>query len=139
MRNAFTVTLVYDTFCLIGGSIMGAITKEMIEKVYEEGVKLYNGSVTLKEAKENINQSTNMDLGSCNAYLTVLCSLLNGVEYHRTANALATEYFLINIEKDFGTERRKKAANAVKMHTEYYATLGHGHQRKIEKLADMYK
>ena len=118
---------------------MSAITKQMIEKVYEVGISLYNGEIGKQEAKERINRSTGMDLGSCNDYLTVLCALLDGSEYHRTINAMATEYFLQSIESDLGVERRKKAAFAVREHAKYYATLGHGHQRRIEKLAEIYK
>lgn len=118
---------------------MGAITNEMVKKIYVEGLKLYAGQIGKQEAKESVHRSTEMDLGSCNDYLTVLCALLDGVEYHRTINAFATEFFLQNIEKDFGIDRRKMAANAVKKHTQYYATLGHGHQRKIEELATKYQ
>lgn len=118
---------------------MGAITNEMVERIYVEGIKVYNGTLGKQEAKESVHNSTHMDMGSCNDYLTVLCAMLDGVEYHRTINAFATEYFLKSIENDFGLERRKKAANAVQAHAKYYATLGHGHQRKIEKLAEQYK
>lgn len=117
---------------------MGIITKDMIERIYLEGIRLYKGEIGKQEAKEIVNKETLMDMGSCNDYFTVLSAMLNGVEYHRTINALATEYFLISIERDFGVERRKLAANAVKKHTKYYATLGHGHQRKIEELAAKY-
>lgn len=93
---------------------MGAITKNMVERIYVEGVRLYNGEIGRQEAKEIVNKATSMDMGSCNDYYTVLGALLDGVEYHRTINAFATEYFLESIERDFGAERRKRAANAVK-------------------------
>ena len=118
---------------------MGAITKEMIECVYDEGIKVYESMVSKQEAKESIHEKTGMGLGSANDYITVLGALLDGVEYHRTINAFATEYFLVRIEKEFGGERRKRAALAVREHAKYYATLGHGHQRKIEALAEKYQ
>ena len=118
---------------------MGKITNEMVQCIYDVGIKVYKGIISKQEAKEFVYTNTGMDLGSGNDYITVLCAMLEGIEYHRTINAYATEYFLLNIEKDFGIENRKKAAVAVRKHTEYYATLGHGHQRKIELLAEKYK
>ena len=118
---------------------MGVITKEMVAEIYTEGLRFYNGEIGREEAISQVMKSTDIGKASCNAYLCVLCGMLDGVEYRRTANAYATEYFLENIEKDFGIDRRKKAANAVNEHTKYYATLGHGHQRKIEELAVKYQ
>lgn len=118
---------------------MGVITRDMIECVYEAGKKVYEGMLSKQEAKDIAYSTAGMDVGSANDYITVLCAMLDGVEYHRTINAFATEYFLNKIEEDYGVERRKKAAFAVKEHTEYYATLGHGHQRKIEALAEKYQ
>ena len=118
---------------------MGKITNEMVKCVYDVGKKVCEGIISKQEAKEFVYTSTGMDLGSGNDYITVLCAMLQGIEYHRTINAYATEYFLNRIEKDFGLERRKKAAIAVREHTKYYATLGHGHQRKIEALAEKYQ
>lgn len=118
---------------------MGVITKEMVEEIYTEGLKFYNGEIGREEAISRVMQSTNIARASCNAYLCVLCGMLDGVEYRRTANAYATEYYLKRIESDFGIDRRKKAANAVKAHAKYYATLGRGNQRKIEELAMKYQ
>ena len=118
---------------------MGVITKEMVELIYAEGIKFYNDELGREEAIKRVMEKTLIGKASCNAYLCVLCGMLDGVEYRRTANAYATEYFLTNIEKDFGIERRKKAASAVMKHANYYATLGHGHQRKIEELAKRYQ
>ena len=118
---------------------MGMITKEMVELIYSEGLRLYNDEVGRAEAIQNVMKKTSIGKATCNAYLCVLCGMLDGVEYRRTANAYATEYFLVNIEKDFGVERRKLAASAVMKHAKYYATLGHGHQRTIEELAKKYQ
>lgn len=117
---------------------MGAITKDMVECAYEVGKKVYTGEFGRTDGKKEINLRTGMDTGSANDYITVLMNILNGQEYHRTINAMATEYYLEQIGLDFGRESQQKAAMAVLMHTKYYSTLGHGNQVKIEKLAKKY-
>lgn len=117
---------------------MGIVSRETIEFIYEIGIKCYKGELRKQEAKELVCQSTNINYATCHAHFMVLFSMLEGVEYHRTASAFATEYYLNCIERDFGLERRKRAAYAVGEHAKYYATLGHGHQRAIEELAKKY-
>jgi hypothetical protein len=87
---------------------------------------------------EFIDAFGQMKTGSAQDYITVLLAMLDGEEYHRTMNAFATEYYLENIGIDYGRARQITAAKAVKAHTEYYATLGHGHQVGIEKIAVKY-
>jgi len=114
---------------------MGAITKTMIECAYDIGKKVYSGELTRVDGKNQVNRQTSMDIGSANDYINVLIYMLDGNEYHRTINAKATEYYLVNIGLDFGIERQKKAAHAVDLHAKYYAKLNHGHQVRIEELA----
>lgn len=99
---------------------MGMITKTMILSAYNYGIKVHKGNMSKSEGKEYINSETGMDAGSANDYITVLLAMIEGKEYHRTINALATETFLENIGNDFGVDVQKKAALATKMHTDYY-------------------
>jgi len=45
---------------------------------------------------------------------------MTGQKYTRTNNSEATDYFLTNILKDYGSEKLGKAVTAVKEHVEYY-------------------
>lgn len=110
----------------------------MVKAAYEIGKKVYVKEVGRMNAKYEVNRISGMETGSAQDYITVLLAMLDGEEYHRTMNAFATEYYLENIGHDYGRARQIAAAKAVKAHTEYYATLGHGHQVAIEKLAVKY-
>lgn len=117
---------------------MGAITKSMIEYAYGIGKKVYSDEIREIDGVTEINMQTGMSRSSANSYIMVLMDMLDGKEYHRTINAMATEYYLVHIALDYGLERQKKAAKAVEMHAKYYASLDHGHQVQIEELAKKY-
>jgi hypothetical protein len=65
--------------------------------------------------------------------------MMDGKEYRRTINTYATEYYLENIKKDFGTEALNRALKATEEHVKYYSTLGKGNLRSIEKIVQEYK
>ncbi|MBF4696038.1 hypothetical protein [Fusibacter ferrireducens] len=115
---------------------MGKISKQMVISCYENGKKVHKGLISRTDGKVFVNQETGMDIGSANDYITVLMAMLDGIEYHRTINAMATQYFLDNIKIDFGIEAQQIAAKATILHTKYYSTLGHGRQRKVEEIAN---
>ncbi|HEY5466974.1 MAG TPA: hypothetical protein VIL27_08090 [Clostridia bacterium] len=115
---------------------MGAITKEMVHAAYAVGKQVKAGDIRQAEAKKAIHLQSGMDTGSANDYVNVLISMLNGLEYHRTINTYATKYFLEHICMDYGKETYLRARIAVKAHTEYYETLGHGRLESIKKLIE---
>lgn len=117
---------------------MGKISKEMIEECFSYGIQLYENKTTLSEAKMAIQSQTGMDPGSITAYLHVLQSMLEGIVYKRTINFAATTYYLENIKRLFGEVAFRRALTAINGHAEYYATLGNGHQRALEKLVRKY-
>ena len=110
------------------------ITNEMIQVSYEYAKKVYHKQTEHGKALDAIVSYTGMGRGSALAYVHDFGQMMQGNEYHRTMNTKATEYYLLNILKDYGKEQFVTALQAVKAHTEYYAKQGHGSLRGIEKL-----
>jgi len=111
-----------------------SISDEMIRQTYEYAKKVYHGQIGLGKALDEIVSSTDMKRGSALAYVHVFGQMMIGNEYRRTMKTRATEYFLLNIQRDYGEDQLKKALQSVSAHVKYYATLGHGGLRSIEKL-----
>lgn len=115
------------------------ITRDMVEQAYTYGKKVYSDEVSRNQAKYDVHTTSGMDTGSAQDYITVFLGMMNGEEYHRTINTYATEYYLENIEKDYGLDALKKAVTAVDLHTKYYKTLDKGSLVSIENIVKSYK
>lgn len=116
---------------------MAAITQVMIQIVYEQGKCVYLHEIDIKTAVAKVVDSTDMNPRSAANYLSSFMNMMKGVTYKRTVNYAATAFFLDNIGKDFGVEKQREAAMAVKKHIAYYASIN-GYQKKIDTLAQSY-
>lgn len=116
---------------------MAAITEKMIQAVYEYGKCVYLHELDMKAAVDSVITKTGMNPTSAANYLSSFMTMMKGMTYKRTVNYAATLFFLEHIGKDFGVEKQREAASAVKKHVAYYATIN-GHQKKIEALAERY-
>lgn len=115
------------------------IDTSMIESAYFYAKKVRTDEITRNEGKERTHDETGMEIGSAQDYITVFLDMMEGNEYKRTINTAATRYYFDNIQKDFGLSALISALNAAKAHTKYYATLGHGSLRGIERLIDEFE
>ena len=96
------------------------ITTEMTEAAYALAAEVYHGRVPRKQAIDQLVKQHGMNSGSASDYFVNFRKMMNGQRYTRTNNSEATDYFLTNILKDYGSGKLQKAINAVKEHVEYY-------------------
>lgn len=115
------------------------ITEQMIELAYENAKKVYFGHITRSEGKIAISEKSGMSPGSAQDYITVFLAMMEGKEYHRTTSNYGTEYFLMNIKKDFGNEAFQLAVEATEKHINYYNSLGYGQLKAKEDLVKTLK
>ena len=96
------------------------ITTEMTKAAYALAVEVYHGRIPRKQAIDQLVRQYGMNSGSASDYLVNFRKMMTGQKYTRTNNSEATDYFLTNILKDYGSEKLGKAVTAVKEHVEYY-------------------
>ena len=116
---------------------MAAITHAMIQAVCEQGKCLSLHEIDMKTAIAKVVDLTGMNPTSAANYLSSFMKMMKGIISKRTVSYTATVFFLDNIGKDFGIEKQRDAATAVKKHVAYYATIN-GYQKKIDALAQSY-
>jgi 5-methylcytosine-specific restriction protein A len=114
------------------------ISNHMIEACYDYASKVYNRQIELKKALDDIELGTGMGRGSAQAYVNVLCCMLDGKEYHRTINEAATDYFLSKIKVDYDREKLLSACNATRKHVDYYYKIRGGRLKGIERIVNKY-
>lgn len=126
-------------FLLSGKGVkeMAAITQAMIQAAYEQGKCVYLHEIDMKTAIAKVVDLTDMNPTSAANYLSSFMNMMKGITYKRTVSYTATAFFLDNIGKEFGVEKQRDAATAVKNHVAYYATIN-GYQKKIDVLAQSY-
>lgn len=112
------------------------ITPNMVATAYKYAIMSYKGQISKQDAEFKINKESGMSIGSAQAYITILEGMLRGTEFHRTMNMDSFKYYLESIRRDFGEESFKKALNATKEHTKYYAALGHGSLKSVESIIE---
>jgi len=96
------------------------ITTEMTEAAYALAAEVYHGRIQRKRAIAQLVKQHGMNSGSASDYIVNFRKMMNGQKYTRTNNSEATDYFLTNILRDYGSGKLQKAINAVKEHVEYY-------------------
>lgn len=116
---------------------MAKIANDMIPHAYDIAKRVYEGQLRLSDGKIELNRISGMTLGSTGDYINNFRYMLFGERYMRTMNLYATEYFLQHIEQDYGREKQRLVAQAVKKHVEYYKTV-HGYLRSTDELAQKY-
>jgi len=116
---------------------MAKITNEMVHQAYEVSRKVYQGTLSRTDGKNEIVQLSGMGASSAGDYITNFLAMIEGKRYVRVMNLYATEYFLIHIGLDYGREAQKRAARAVSAHVKYYETV-QSYLRSTDELAKRY-
>ena len=102
------------------------ITNAMIEVTYDLAKNVYTNVIKENEALSILTNEHGMNRNSAADYIHNLKYMIDGIEYARTNNEYATEYFLKNIYTDFGIDKFRNALNALDKHIIYYESLGQG-------------
>ncbi len=115
---------------------MAKITKSQIETCYEQGKNILNGKVSKQDCIALISSETEMKDVSAVMYVDAFMRMIKGEYYSRTINAYATEYYLRNIQNDFGIDIFLNAISAVNKHLDYYQGIGKSGQPGIRAIVD---
>lgn len=115
---------------------MSKITNEQIHEAYRLAKQVLGQELSLQEAKGIVAENTGMDIGSAQGYINTCLKMLEGNGYSWTINAYGTEYFLEQIQKDFGFKSLLTSIASVKKHLEYYEGVGKSSQPKIKSILE---
>ena len=110
-----------------------------IRQCYDAALLVRSGAMRPTDAKRWAAKATGMNESSAEATISNVRLLLNGLSYSRTMTARQTQFILVWIAEDFGTEIAKTAAAKVLEHVAYYAALpkgGPGHS--VRKMAEQF-
>lgn len=102
------------------------ITMDMTRGAYEVAKKVYAGSLSRTQGKDEINKTTGMNAGSASDFITIFLAMMEGKVYKRAFNNESNLYVLNNIRIDYGDIAFKKALDAAQQHVDYYSGLGKG-------------
>jgi hypothetical protein len=113
------------------------IPHEKIEKAYAVAKLVQDDAISFAEGVRRL-AAIPMNRNSAADCIRDLKQMLRGAAYKRALNKYATEYFLTNIERDYGRDSLRKACSAVAKHLDYYEGLGYGRQRAIHDLLERF-
>jgi len=99
------------------------IPNDLTPLAYDLSKKVFEGQLTLTEAKRILVGDNRINPNSATDYFINFRHFLNGERYTRTNNAYTSDYFLSNIYKDYGLSGLTNALKAMKLHIEYYEDL----------------
>lgn len=83
---------------------MAKMTNEMIAACYRGGVMVCNGETVLHRERDRIVSNTGMNQSSASYYLSAVEALLSNGDITRDINSTALDYYLSQIETDFGQD-----------------------------------
>jgi len=99
------------------------ISKSQIEATYVIAKLVYLGELHKEQGAKQLSQQHGMNLGSARDYIKTFRHMLEGLNFTRTINAFATDYYFTNIYNDYGPESLAQAISAVQKHISYYEKL----------------
>ena len=109
------------------------ITDDMSREAYLVAREVYRGTVGRDDGISDLSKRVGMNRGSASDFINNLRHMLDGEEYHRTLNYYATNHYLQCIRADFGEEALRNALSALRLHLDYYDSLGKGRQVKLRE------
>lgn len=120
------------------------ISHKAIENIYRLAVAVHQKQLSRQDAIADALQQGGMSEASARNFISNLPHMLDGVEYKRTMNIGATEYFLRGIYADFGPESFRMASASVRKHIEYYESKRQGScqpsmEKMVQKLEEEYE
>ena len=95
-----------------------AITREMVEKVYDVSKQVYEKQLSEQEATD-IMVNEGMNPSSAVMYIYCFDRMMVGDVYKRGTSAFAAEYYISKIREDYGIEYSKRAIESLEKHIKY--------------------
>lgn len=117
---------------------MSDITELKIQKAYQKAKLVYENKLTLKKAQDDL-ATIGLNRNSASDLINNFRCMIEGLKYTRTNNAMATEYYLKNILKDFGRLKLQNALNSLILHIEYYEELQNINMKKQREILERYQ
>ena len=117
---------------------MARITEEMVRCAYETAKRVWNGSISQTDGRDEIVRLSGMSSGYAGVHIAAFKAMIEGKKYSYCINCSATEYYLTQIGLDYGSEAQKRAALSVKAHVTYYHGVSGVYLAKIARLADRF-
>jgi hypothetical protein len=114
------------------------LSNKMTAVAHNAAKKVYEGTFSRSEGVREIVKLSGMNEGSAGDCIQGFLAMMNGERYTRTLNGNLTRYFLDHILADYGGEALVNAVKACQLHAEYYAKLGYGKLRYIERIVEEY-
>jgi predicted HNH restriction endonuclease len=113
---------------------MKNITLQQTILAYQASKDYYDGIVKRQDAL-TILKNAGMSPGSAAIYLQVYARMKDGESFTRTLKEESIDYFLNQMQLDFGNNQLYKALTALKNHIEYYEST---HPTRLLALRDIY-
>ena len=110
------------------------ITEEMSREAYLVAREVYRDTIGRDAGVSDLSTRVGMNSGSASDLVDNLRHMLDGEIYHRTLNYYTTKHYLQRIWVDFGEESIRNALAALRMHLDYYDSLGKGSQVRLRAL-----
>ncbi|WP_370979729.1 HNH endonuclease [Agaribacterium sp. ZY112] len=114
------------------------ITGTQISEAYLKGKLVFEERLALSDAINDLVSNGAMNKSSATDYVRNFLQMMKGMEYQRTLNFNATEYFLSSIYKDYGEKYLTLALSSVQKHLDYYEGIGKSTQKSIRDLVEGY-
>lgn len=114
------------------------ITDSLIAEAYAQGKAVYDAAMPLSDAINELASKGSMNRNSAKDYIRNFLQMMKGMEYQRTLNSRATEYFLASIYTDYGQQHLKLALESVQKHLDYYEGIGKSKQKSIREIVGNY-
>jgi hypothetical protein len=102
---------------------MATITSKMVEETYKLGVNVFKKQINGNQAANKLNSELKMNYNSALMYVYNIQAMLLGRQYKRIMKEEDTNYFLMQILKEFGNDYFNKALFAVKLHIDYIKSI----------------
>lgn len=118
--------------------MLNKITSTQIEEAYSKGKAVFDGRMTLSDAINNLVANGSMNKSSATDYIRNFLQMMKGLQYQRTLNLPATDYFLVSISRDYGPKYLSLALSSVKKHLDYYEGIGRSKQKSIRDTVEHY-
>lgn len=115
------------------------ITKDQYSAAFSVAIDFYHGRLTLKTGSDHLNKVHKLNLASARDYMYDFRCMMNGEVFHRAMSADAIDYFLSEIQSQFGLDALKNAVKATELHITYYEALDRGKLYKLRGVVEKYK
>ncbi|MDD4543882.1 MAG: type II toxin-antitoxin system RelB/DinJ family antitoxin [Clostridia bacterium] len=107
-----------------------AITKEMLDELWEAFIKHHNGMREIRELSYEVSDKSGMNQGSAFIYLNILTNLVSGKMNKRTLKMSDLEYLMEKIKSDLGTSKYYESIKSLRVSVPYWEQMLNGNFAK---------